>query len=329
MAAVITTTALTKRYDDIVAVDGLDLQIERGEIFGLLGPNGAGKTTTINMLCTIVEPTSGRAVLNGHDVVVAPAAVRQDIGIVFQEQSLDTTLTARENLELHARLYGVPRAAWQERIPQLLQLIGLEKRADDACRTFSGGMRRRLELIRGLLHRPEVLFLDEPTIGLDPQTRATMWEYIRTIAKEHGTTVILTTHYMDEAELVCDRIGIIDNGKMIALGTPGELKGRLGGDLVRLRLDGPVPPRLHEHPFIKRVVTAEDGLVTITLADAQHNLPALIRQLPGIVSIEVRTPTLNDVFISLTGRAIRDDSPVSGGGWAEAAWRDMNQGNSR
>ena len=233
----IETVHLSKRFGKIEAVREVNLHIERGEIFGLLGPNGAGKTTTIGMLCTIVRPTSGRGAIAGYDILRHPSQVRRRVGIVFQDPTLDTILTGRENLELHARLYGIASSERARLIEEMLDLVDLASRADDLTRTYSGGMRRRLELARGLLHRPAVLFLDEPTLGLDPQTRARTWDYIRKMAQKESTTVVLTTHYMEEAESMCDRIGIIDHGRIIALDTPNRLIDSLGGDIVSVQAD--------------------------------------------------------------------------------------------
>lgn len=222
---VIETHQLTKAYNSFKAVDNLNITVEPGEIFGLLGPNGAGKTTTISMLCTILKPTSGSATVNGFDVVKEANQVRKSIGIVFQEPSIDDRLTGRENLYMHANLYGVPASEQTERINRILKLIELEDRADDLLRTYSGGMRRRLELGRGLIHYPKVLFLDEPTVGLDPQTRDHIWKYIHDLKKAHDITVVLTTHYMDEADRLSDRIAIMDHGKIVILDSPSQAEG--------------------------------------------------------------------------------------------------------
>ncbi|MCL4430306.1 MAG: ATP-binding cassette domain-containing protein, partial [Chloroflexi bacterium] len=232
MTAVIETLHLTKTYNSLKAVDDLNISVESGEIFGLLGPNGAGKTTAISMLCTILKPTSGSAKVNGFDIVREANKVRKSIGIVFQDPSIDDRLTGRENLYMHANLYGVPASEQRERISRILKLVELEDRADDLLRTYSGGMRRRLELGRGLIHHPKVLFLDEPTVGLDPQTRDHIWKYIKELKQAHDITVVLTTHYMDEADRLSDRIGIIDHGKMVILDTPSKLKDTLEGDVV-------------------------------------------------------------------------------------------------
>ncbi|MCZ7381864.1 MAG: ATP-binding cassette domain-containing protein, partial [Candidatus Methanoperedens sp.] len=232
---VIKTESLTKKYGKITAVEGLNLDIEEGEIFGLLGPNGAGKTTLISMLCTILKPTSGRAWVNGFDIVKESGKVRKSIGIVFQAPSVDDLLTGRENLAMHNLLFGVPRGIRKQRIDEVLSIVNLEKRADDLVNTYSGGMRRRLELARGIMHHPKILFLDEPTLGLDPQTREHIWEYIVNLAEKECMTVMLTTHYMEEAEQLCDRVAIIDYGKIVALDSPETLKNKIAGDVVKIK----------------------------------------------------------------------------------------------
>ncbi len=314
----IKTENLRKTFGDLVAVDSTNLTIETGEVFGLLGPNGAGKTTTINMLVTLLQPTSGTATVNGFDIRTQPSKVRQSVGVVFQDPSLDTILTARENMELHARLYSVPRDVRETRITELLALMDLQARADDIVKHFSGGMRRRLELARGLLHHPAVLFLDEPTLGLDPQTRALTWRYIKTIAAQEQTTVVLTTHYMEEADNVCDRIGIIDHGKVIALDTPRNLRAGLGGDLIHLTVPSPDLEVLRRLPYVKRA-EIEDGHVSLTVENAAIHLPEILASQRGVESVEVHVPTLNDVFLKYTGREIREED--SDEGWASAAWR--------
>ena len=319
----IRTENLTRRFGDLTAVDSTNLTIDGGEIFGLLGPNGAGKTTMINMLVTLLQPSSGTATVNGYDIRTQPGKVRQSVGVVFQDPSLDTILTARENMELHARLYSVPRGVREKRIDELLALMDLQNRADDIVKHFSGGMRRRLELARGLLHRPAVLFLDEPTLGLDPQTRELTWRYIQTIAAQEQTTVVLTTHYMEEADNVCDRIGIIDHGKIIALDTPNNLKAGLGGDLIYLRVASPDVEKLRQFSYVKRVEVV-DGHVSLTVENAAEHLPEILSSLDGVKSVEVRIPTLNDVFLKYTGRKIREEE--GNAGWAEAAWRYQAEG---
>lgn len=324
--SIIETKTLTKTYGHIQAVHGIDLHIEKGEIFGLLGPNGAGKTTTIGMLCTIIRPTSGSASIAGYDIVNNPAEVRQNVGIVFQDPTLDTVLTGYENLELHARLYGVPAAFRKKRIADMLELVDLTDRRHDLTRTYSGGMRRRLELARGLLHRPAALFLDEPTLGLDPQTRARIWDYIKKMAQKEQTAVVLTTHYMEEAEQVCDRVGIIDHGQIIVLDAPNNLKESMGGDLVIIKAKEPPLQEIKALPYVKDV--KQNGVaVEITMKDAHLHLPELLSIIPDVECVETRVPTLNDVFIRLTGRDIREDSSEDSGSWVESVARYRQRGN--
>ena len=324
--SIIETKALTKTYGRIQAVRGIDLQIEKGEIFGLLGPNGAGKTTTIGMLCTIIRPTSGSASIAGYDIVRNPADVRRKVGIVFQDPTLDTVLTGHENLELHARLYGVSAAVRKKRIAEMLELVDLTDRRNDLTRTYSGGMRRRLELARGLLHRPAALFLDEPTLGLDPQTRERIWDYIKKMAQKEQTTVVLTTHYMEEAERVCDRVGIIDYGQIIALDTPDNLTESMGGDLVVIRAKEPPMQKINALPYVKEVKLNNDA-IEITMKDAHLHLPELLSIIPAVECVEIRVPALSDVFIKLTGRDIREDSPEDSGSWVDSVARYRQRGN--
>ena len=245
MMKAIRVSGLTKFYGDLLAVDHISFEVEEGEIFGLLGPNGAGKTTTIKMLTTLLRPSDGTAEVCGYDIRREPDAVRRVIGIVFQEPSLDLELTGRENMEFHARLYDVPKGEMDARIEELLKLVELQDWADRLVRNYSGGMRRRLEIARSLLHHPRVLFLDEPTLGLDPQSRRHVWSYISRINREEGVTIILTTHYMEEADQLCDRVAIIDKGRIVALDTPEKLKGIVGGDVLTLEV-GPEAKRLME-----------------------------------------------------------------------------------
>ena len=323
--AIIETRSLTKTFGKIHAVRGIDLNIEKGEIFGLLGPNGAGKTTTIGMLCTIVRPTSGTGIIAGFDIAKHPTQVRRKVGIVFQDPTLDTILTGRENLQLHARLYGIPSRVRNVWIEEMLALVDLKERADDLTKTYSGGMKRRLELARGLLHRPAVLFLDEPTLGLDPQTRARTWEYIRTMAKREQTTVVLTTHYMEEAQHICNRIGVIDAGQIIALDTPERMIDSMGGDIVAIQAPNPPLDIIRSLPYVSAVKTAGDT-TEITIKSAPLHLAELLPLIPDVVSVEMRKPTLHDVFIKLTGRDIREDAAENGDSWVETIARYRQRG---
>jgi ABC-2 type transport system ATP-binding protein len=298
---------LVKRYGDVEAVRGIDLSVKPGEIFGFLGPNGAGKSTTINMLCTLLRPTGGRAAVAGIDVARDPGAVRSRIGLVFQDPALDEQLTARENLDFHAFLYNVPRASRRERIDLVLQMVELADRASSKVMTFSGGMKRRLEIARGILHSPEVLFLDEPTRGLDPQTRRHIWDYLRELRRQEGVTIFMTTHYMDEAEF-CDRIAIIDMGKIVALGTPDELKARVGGDVITIATaDNTVSAgEISERYGVTPVV--DNGTLRLEVSDGAAFVPRLVRELSQpVTTVTLRRPSLDDVFLKLTGRAIREE----------------------
>jgi ABC-2 type transport system ATP-binding protein len=305
---VIETRGLTKRFGALAAVDGVDLSVREGEVLALLGPNGAGKTTFISMLCTLVKPTSGTARVAGHDIVAEGLAVRRNIGIVFQEPSVDDLLTGRENLQLHSMLYGVPRREIAGRIDRMLGMVGLKERADDRVRAYSGGMRRRLEIARGLIHEPRILFLDEPTLGLDPASRQAVWGYIRDLRRRAGTTIILTTHYMEEADSLSERVAIIDRGRIVELGTPEELKRRVGGDVVLLKggfgaADAEAFAGLE---FVKEALP-EDGGLRLTVADAPRHLKALLDRCPALDEVQVRRVTLEDVFLKFTGRQMRDE----------------------
>ncbi len=304
---VIAVQDLVKKYGEVEAVRGIDLEVRKGEIFGFLGPNGAGKSTTINILCTLVQMTSGSAQVAGFDVEREPDAVRHHIGLVFQDPSLDQQLTARENLEFHAFIYDVPAAIRKQRINEVLGMVELADRADSTVMTYSGGMRRRLEIARGMLHTPEVLFLDEPTIGLDPQTRRHIWGYLGGLPKQQGVTIFMTTHYMDEAEY-CDRIAIIDHGEIQAAGTPDELKARVGGDVVTVvTADNEVAlPRIAELAGSEPI--RDNGSLRVEVADAAAFVPRLVRDIGvEVTSVQFRRPSLDDVFLKLTGRAIRDE----------------------
>ena len=310
----IDTVNLTKKFGSLTAVDSLTLDVGEGEIFGLLGPNGAGKTTLISMLITLIPPTSGKATVNGFDVVHRKTDVRKSIGIVFQEPSVDDLLTGRENLELHTMLYFMPREIRKKRIEEVLSLVDLTERADDVVRTYSGGMRRRLELARGLMHHPKVLFLDEPTLGLDPSSRKHIWDYISKLAKEENITIMLTTHYLDEADALCKRIAIIDFGKIVATGSPSKLKHEVGGDIVVIRQKKFNEKRLSGLDFVSGWKQAEDG-IEITVKDAHKNLQRLLSAVGEIESVEVREASLNDVFMKYTGKQYREEEGE--GGWAE------------
>jgi ABC-2 type transport system ATP-binding protein len=297
---------LAKSYGDFEAVRGIDLTIGSGETFGFLGPNGAGKSTTISMLCTLVTPTSGSAEVAGYDVVRQRDEVRRNIGLVFQDPTLDGYLTAERNLRLHAELYGIPRGLVNGRLRQVMDMVGLWDRKDSKVSTFSGGMRRRLEIARGLMHSPRVLFLDEPTVGLDPQTRSSIWAYIRELRLAEDITIFLTTHYMDEAEY-CDRIAIMDQGTIIALDTPEALKASIGKDRVSIRTDDDAAAiaALAEHFDI--TATMAEGAVTFPVEQGEAFVPRLFSELPlSIRSVNVSRPTLDDVFMSYTGTTIRD-----------------------
>lgn len=374
---------MTKVFDnEIRAVDGISFTVDEGEILGFLGPNGAGKTTTLNMLATLLRPTSGTATVNVHDILAEPDAVRRSIGYVFQDPTLDLELTGRENLDFHGRLYSLKRDVRRQRIEEMLELVQLTDRADDLVKTYSGGMKRRLEIARGLLHHPQVLFLDEPTLGLDPQTRRSIWEHIQRLNQDKNITIILTTHYTEEADYLCDRILIIDFGKIVALDTPDNLKARLEGDIVSLTFKDPakmvkIRPLLEEKDWIRRIsVVASDnshatmshmmqmmrgmsgrvgiggmmpgmdsgnvrgggkmpkrvrqmlaqsmggeddqrGLeggskrLNLLVDDGGHRIPEIVKLADAsevvLESVELHKPTLDDVFLSVTGRNIRDE----------------------
>jgi ABC-2 type transport system ATP-binding protein len=303
---------LTKTYDEIEAVRGVSFTVGQGEVFGFLGPNGAGKSTTINMLCTLARPTSGAARVAGFDIVRERDAVRRHIGLVFQDPTLDGQLTAAQNLRLHAELYDVEPDAIPARMDQMLEMVDLTDRRDQPVLTFSGGMKRRLEIARGLLHSPRVLFLDEPTIGLDPQTRSAIWQYIRALQETEGTTIFMTTHYMEEAEL-CDRIAIIDRGEIVVLDTPGALKAGVGADRVVLgTVDDEAAIAALRARFGIEAATA-DGAVTFHVAGGETFVPRLFAELDvAITSVTVARPTLDDVFLRYTGTTIRDAEATPG-----------------
>jgi ABC-2 type transport system ATP-binding protein len=305
--SIIKVQNLKKKYGDIRAVDDISFEVEEGTIFGFLGPNGAGKTTTINVLCTLLSATSGTAVINGYDCAKESSEVRKSIGIVFQDPTLDKDLTASENLIFHAYLYGVKKQEIAPRVHDALNFVQLYDRKDDLVKKFSGGMKRRLEVARGLIHRPRVLFLDEPTLGLDPQSRANLWEFITDMPKKHNVTIFMTTHYMDEAE-VCNRIAIIDKGKIIAEGSPEELKKTVGGDVISLKTKDNKWSRDKIKKLFNINAEEKNGELYITTGRGDACIPELIRGLADmVISVKLQRPTLNDVFLKLTGKAIRDD----------------------
>ena len=316
MTRAVEVSELTKKYGEIEAVRGIDFEVDTGETFGFLGPNSAGKSTTIKILCTLADPTSGTARVAGHNVVKERDTVRRNIGLVFQDTTLDSYLTGEQNLRFHAELYGVPKAAFAPRLRQVLEMVGLWERRDGVVETYSGGMKRRLEIARGLLHAPRVLFLDEPTVGLDPQTRISIWEYINDLKGREDITIFLTTHYMDEAEN-CDRIAIIDHGQIVALDTPEALKASVGKDRVQISTaDDPAAIRGLAEEFGLEAGMHE-GLVTFSVESGELFVPRLFVSLPvAIRSVSVSRPSLDDVFMSYTGKTIRD---------AEASVLDRNR----
>lgn len=319
MLYAIETSGITKRFEEVTAVNNISISVKPGELFGLLGPNGAGKTTLINMLSTMIEPSGGSALVWGHDVVKEADLVRQNIGVVFQDTTLDDRLTGRENLDLHGRLYGLNGKTRKSRIQDVLSLVELTERADVIVKTYSGGMMRRLEIARGLMHHPHVLFLDEPTLGLDPQTRLHIWEYINKLNIEEGVTILLTTHYMEEADKLCDRIAIIDYGQIVALDTPQDLKNMLGGDVITLGLENPGDVgklcSSYQKNGCANIVKGKQNEVFITVNNGERQIPHILALASQagihIFSVSLRKPTLDDVFIHYTGRAIRDKE-VSG-----------------
>jgi ABC-2 type transport system ATP-binding protein len=324
----ISVEGLGKRYGELEAVKGIDFEVAAGETFGFLGPNGAGKSTTINMLCTLVRPSGGSAHVAGHDVVNERDAVRRNIGLVFQDSTLDGYLTAEQNLRLHAELYAMPRASIAPRMRTVLEMVGLWERRQGLVNTFSGGMKRRLEIARGLLHSPRVLFLDEPTIGLDPQTRSSIWNYISELGRAEDITIFLTTHYMDEAEY-CERIGIIDQGQIIVLDTPEALKQSVGKDRVQIHTvdDEAAIAALRERFDIEAKVA--EGMVTFGVAHGEEFVPRLFAEWdpahPAIHAVNVSRPSLDDVFMSYTGSTIRDAEETPGSAHLRTVARMMNR----
>jgi len=308
---IIHVEGLKRNYGKIEAVKGVSFDVYAGEIFGFLGPNGAGKTTTISMLSTLLKPTAGKAIIAGYDVLNQRSQVRESIGLIFQDPSLDDRLTAAENLRFHATVYGLPADISRQRREEMLKMVDLYDRKDQQVRTFSGGMKRRLEIARGLLHYPRVLFLDEPTIGLAPQTRLQLGPYILNRRPQKQITMFMTTHYMDEAEY-CDRIAIIDHGNIVALDTPDNLKSMVGGDVIRLKTSDDVVAiqQINKHFGVE--ARQVKGELVFEIAGGEELVPRIVEELTvRIKSISVRRPTLDDVFIKLTGHEIREEDADS------------------
>lgn len=320
MTDAIKVEKLVKKFNGFTAVDSISFTVKSGELFGLLGPNGAGKTTTINMLSTLLKASAGKADVADHDISKEKDEVRNSIGIVFQEPALDLKLTGRENLEFHSMIYGMGKEERRKRIKEVLNLVELTDKADTLVEKYSGGMKRRLEIARGLVHKPKVLFLDEPTLGLDTQTRRRIWEYIKKLNRESGVTIILTTHYMEEADFLCERIAIMDHGKIVALDTPKRLKDILGGDVVVFEIEGNTRDALTAHlkklKWIKMAKKCEEG-ICLTLSHAETKIPELVNiaQKMGtkIKSVNLHKPSLEDVFLHFTGRTIRDQESNQSG----------------
>jgi ABC-2 type transport system ATP-binding protein len=311
---IIKVKSLGKKFGDLEAVKNINFEVKEGEIFGFLGPNGAGKTTTINMLCTMLKPNHGTASINGYSILTSSNEVRKSIGIIFQENTLDEKLTANENLSLHCRFYKVPKKERENRIKEVLDIVELGDKRYKIVETFSGGMKRRLEIARGLLHYPKVLFLDEPTIGLDPQTRAHVWEYILKLKEKAGITMFLTTHYIDEAE-ICNRVAIIDYGQLIALDSPDELKSKIGGDIVEIITSDNEAAKKEIETKYNKEVTENHKVISFKVDKGNRFLISFIKEFQTpIKSINLRRPTLNDAFLKLTGRQIREE---------EASTRDL------
>jgi ABC-2 type transport system ATP-binding protein len=322
----IETFELTKDFDGLRAVDSVSLEIKEGELFGLLGPNGAGKTTTLKMLSTLIKPSGGRANVAGFDILTDRDRVRESIGIVFQDISLDIELTGEENLDFHARMYGMAKDLRMQHMEEVLKLVGLEDWANAFVKTYSGGMQRRLEIARGLMHYPRVLFLDEPTLGLDAQTRRIIWDYIKKLSKKENMTIILTTHYMDEADYLCDRVGIMDSGRIVALGPPDELKDKVGEDLISLEIKNPSgsPEKTFEGINWVNSKNLHDSTLDLSVKNGETRIPEIIdlahKAGVEITSVSLRKPTLEDVFLNFTGRTIRE---------AEATPKEISKRNMR
>ena len=315
--SIISVKNLAKTFDGITAVNDISFEVQEGTIFGFLGPNGAGKTTTINILCTLLSPTSGSASIAGHDCMKNPSDVRKAIGIVFQDTTLDKDLTAYENLIFHAYLYNVPKKDMRDRVHDVLNFVDLYDRKNDLVKKFSGGMKRRLEVARGMIHHPRVLFLDEPTLGLDPQSRTNLWEFIKRLPEKHNVTIFMTTHYMEEAE-VCDKIAIIDTGKIISIGSPDELKRTVGGDIVYVKTTDNTNAKKEIEKLFGVSVTEKEGEIYMTCTMGDTCIPEMIRAIgEKVISVRLQRPTLNDVFLKLTGKAIREQEVSSNEGVKE------------
>ena len=318
MDEIVVVENLVKKFKDVIAVDGISFTIRRGEIFALLGPNGAGKTTTIHVIATLLKPTSGEVFVGGYEVTREPNKVRSKIGIVFQDPSLDNQLTAYDNMYIHGKLYGLKGRELHDKIMELLEFVDLKQCAHKQVKYFSGGMRRRLEVAKSLLHEPELLILDEPTIGLDPQSRAKIWDYIRVLKREYDMTVLLTTHYMDEAEELANRVAIMDHGKIIAVGTVEELKAMLGKDVIYLTLEGNAKEFCGKLGFAKNCNVIGEDKIELLVDNAPKYLPKIfsiaLTNGVGIREVSYRRPTLNEVFLHLTGRELREsleETPLS------------------
>ncbi|BBL62598.1 daunorubicin resistance protein DrrA family ABC transporter ATP-binding protein [Methanobrevibacter arboriphilus] len=317
MSYIIETDNITKDFGDFRAVNSINLKVPRNSVYGVLGPNGAGKSTLISMLCTILAPTSGTAKINGYDIVKEANDVRKSIGIVFQTRALDDILTGREHLEMHAALYGVPNDVRQDRIDEVLELIALGSKADEETKNYSGGMRRRLEIGRGLVHHPKLLFLDEPTLGLDIQTRESIWKYIEDLKNSIDITILLTTHYLEEVDNLCDDLSIIDQGEIIKSGNPKNLKAELKSDTVTL-----VSPEISKlcdimenQPFVKDIIKKDDE-IRLMVEKGEDLIPKIVKIANDnnikITSIELKHPSLEEVFIKYTGRKIGDSVKIRG-----------------
>ena len=306
---VIQVVDLVKKFKSVAAVDGITFEVQEGELFGLLGPNGAGKTTTMRVLTTLLKATSGTAAVAGFDVARQRNEVRASIGMVFQEPALDRQLTGRENLDFHGRMYAMKKELRNERIREVMDLVELSDRADDLVQTYSGGMQRRLEIARGLMHSPKVLFLDEPTLGLDTQTRRKIWEYIRRMNDTLKTTIILSTHYMEEADSLCGRVGIIDKGKIVAMDTPKRLKDLIGADVVTIETDCGDCGVFRKLDYVKDAVRHGNKL-SLMVESGERKIPMLMTFADShgvkVSSVELHKPSLEDVFLRFTGSTLRD-----------------------